>query len=340
MTLTAKTPTGNTWKFVGYDNLYKIRSMEGVNQVWVEEVAAIGNDASFSERDILQLDLVCRAGGLEQLWFSFNPVDPINNKWLKDRADNAAADSNSQIIKVTYQDNLFLSEASQEAIEGLVNTDAEYDTIYRLNQWATPTALIYTKWDIVPDMPEKYTLRTWGLDFGYSTNPAALVEIRFVAEREVYVKEHIYQTHVTNPELIQMMKGIVPLNESVVADSAEPKSIQELRNAGFNMFGALKGPDSVRFGIRTVQDVHQHITADSTNLIKEIGGYKWAVDAEGNVKQPPKPVELWDHLMDASRYSLTKELGLTKAGIVFAEEEKEVVEHSLISEDDGWKNYG
>lgn len=329
--------THNTWRFVGFDNLYKIRSMEGVNQVWPEEVCAIGQDAAFSERDILQLDLICRAQGLQQMWFSFNKVDPVGNKWMKDRIDAADADPNSMLIEVTHWDNLFLSDESHQAVENLADTDAEYDKIYRKNEWATPTALIYTKWDIRPDMPEKYTRRIWGLDFGYSTNPLALTEIRFVAEREVYIREHIYQTHVTNPELIEMMKLIVPLSDEVVADSAEPKSIQELRNAGFNMFGAVKGPDSVRFGIKTLQGVQQHITADSANVIEEIGGYKWGVDVDGVVKQPPKPVELKDHAMDGNRYAITKILGLTRAGIVIAEDEPEVNEHNLNSDDDGWK---
>ncbi len=322
--------------------------MEGFNQIWPEEVCAIGNDAAFCERDILQIDLICRAAGLQQIWLSFNKVDPVGNKWMKDRIDNADADPDSQLIEVTHWDNLFLSDASHQAIENLADTDAEYDKIYRQNKWATPTALIYTKWDIVPDMPEKYTQRLWGLDFGYSTNAAALTEIRFVAEREVYIREWIYRTHLTNPELIQLMKAIeipgedkpgVPLSDKIVADSAEPKSIQEIRNAGFNMFGAFKGPDSVRFGIRTVQGVMQHITADSTNMIKEIGGYKWGVDVDGNVKQPPKPVELLDHTQDGNRYAITSVLGLTKAGMIVLGDEPDKQDHSLVSEDEGWADY-
>ena len=338
--------TGNTWRFSGLDNMYKVRSMEGLNQIWVEEAAAVGNEAAFAEREITQLDMICRAGGLEQMWFSMNPVDPIGNKWLKDRCDGANADPDSQLIQVNHGDNLFLSEDGHRVIESLIETDAEYDKIYRQGLWATPTCLIYDKWDIVPAMPEKYTLRLWGLDFGYSTNPAALTEIRFVATREVYIKEHIHQTQVTNPELIAMLKLVdveegvqgVPKNEPIVADSAEPKSIQELRNAGYNMFGAFKGPDSVRFGIRTLQGVMQHITADSTKMIEEIGGYKWSVDVDGNVKQPPKPVELKDHCMDANRYAITKELGLTKAGMIFAEEEQVKQVHNLASEDYGWSD--
>lgn len=334
--LKAKEKPNNTWRFIGFDNLYKVRSMENINQVHVEEVCAIGNDAAFHERDMMQLDLICRAHGLQQLWFSFNKVDPVGNKWMKDRIEHADAKPNSLLIEVTHLDNRFLQDESRAAIEELIETDAEYDKIYRQNKWATPTALIYTKWDIVPDMPEKYTQRIWGLDFGYSTNPAALTEIRFVATHEVYIRECIHQTHLTIPELIEMMKLIVPMNEKVVADSAEPGSIQQIRNAGFNMFGAFKGPDSVRFGIRTLQGVMQHITADSTNIIKEIGGYKWGVDIDGNVKQPPKPVELLDHAMDGNRYAITNVLGLTKAGLLVVTDEVEPTEHSLCSEDDGW----
>jgi phage terminase large subunit len=166
-----------------------------------------------------------------------------------------------------------------------------------------------------------------------------LTEIRFTSDDEVYIHEHIYQTHVTNPELIEMMKAIgVPKSDRIVGDSAEPKSIQELRNAGFNMFGALKGPDSVKHGIRTLQHVTQHITAESTNVIEEIRGYKWQVDSDGNVKSPPKPVAIKDHAMDGDRYAVTKVLGLVKAGIAAVTPEEPSQEATLDS-DEGWDSY-
>lgn len=325
---------GIFWKFAGLDNMYKIRSMEGVNIVWIEEAAAVGSDAAFSERDFHQLDLVCRAGGIERIYVTYNPVDPIGNEWLKKRDDNADADPDSRRLILTHKDNPFLSAAGHKVIEKLQQSDAEYDKIYRLGEWATPTAIIYTNWDIVPKMPERYDQRIWGLDFGYASNPAALTEIRFVGDN-VFIHGHIYQTHLTNPELILLLKDIVPKSERLVADSAEPKSIQEIRNAGFNIFGALKGPDSVKYGIKTVKSLKQHITKDSPQIIDEIRGYKWQVDADGNVKSPPKPVELRDHGMDANRYAITHVKGLVKAGIEIATV-SEPKEYDPIESDEGW----
>ena len=310
--------------------------MEGINYIWIEEAAAVGHDAAVSQREFMQLNITCRAktpGVTNRIFVTFNPVDPIGNEWLKNRVEAADAAGDSQQLRLCHRDNPFLAQAEHDQIEALADQDAEYDKIYRLGQWAMPTALIYDNWDIVQEPPDKYEERLWGLDFGYSINPAALVEVRFITRKEVYLREHLYKTSLTNLELIERLKEIVPGGEKIVGDSAEPKSLQELRNAGLNVFGSLKGADSVAHGIRTVQGLDVHVQAGSEHLIKEMRGYKWRVDINAEVVQPPKPVKILDHLLDAVRYAITQVLGLTKAGLRFPEADELTLEEA---EDEQW----
>ena len=303
--------------FDGVDNIFKKKSMEGINYVWVEEAAGIYHDAIIVKREFLHLDIVCRnqnENGINQIFCTFNPVDPIGNAWLVERTESRdSSTAKSAVLGLTHKDNPFLSPAERESIENLANEDEEYDKIYRQGIWATPTNLIYTNWDAVDEMPEKYDERCWGLDFGYSSNPVALIEVRFCGN-EIYEKEWLYRTGLTNPQLIEKMGDIITnRNEIVVADCAEPKSITEIKNAGFNIFACKKGADSVRHGINTVKRFRVHILRGSNNLLKEKQGYKWKVDRDENPL--PEPLKFKDHLMDAERYIIQYIKGKVKAGI-------------------------
>ena len=324
-------PNGNFIQFEGLDNIFKKKSMVGINYVWVEEMAGIGYEAAMTEREFRHLDIsICRANnknGINQIFCTFNTIDPIGNEWIKKRADGEDADKDiSARLRINHEDNPFLPSAEHARIEALMGQDPEYDKIYRQGLWATPTNLIYSNWDTVLEMPAKYDIIVWGLDFGYSGNETALVELRFIGD-EVWEKEHIYQTHLTNPQLIQQLKMVMPNQyDEIVADSAEPKSIQEIRNAGFNIHPAKKGPDSVRHGINTVKALRCHVVADSVNLIKEKRGYKWKLDKDD--RPLPSPLEFNNHLMDAERYAIQKVKGKVKAGllVIGGGKEKEQVE--------------
>ena len=163
-------------------------------------------------------------------------------------------------------------------------------------------------------MPDEYEKRVWGLDFGY-VNPAALVEIRVIGQ-ETWEEQHIYDKGLTNPQLATKIEAVVPNHERIIADSAEPKSIQELTNAGLNVFPCHKGPDSVTQGINAVRQFKTHLHRDSTDLIKEKSGYKWAVDKDDKIKQPPKPVDLDNHLMDAERYAISSIINRVKVEVI------------------------
>jgi phage terminase large subunit len=196
-----------------------------------------------------------------------------------------------------YKMNPFLSKEYIEQLEGLAEIDENYYRIYALGEWGVLQNLIYSNWDVVNKMPEDYDEVIYGLDFGY-VNPTVLLEIR-IKENEIWAKEIIYQSHLTNAELIDLLKEKIDRNVSIYADSAEPQRIEEIYQAGFNVYPSEK---NVQFGINRVKQYKLHILEDSVNLIKEIRSYKWKEDKEGRILE--EPVKFNDHAMDAMRYAL------------------------------------
>ena len=336
--------------FDSLDDIEKKKSIEGINYIWMEEVT------EFTLREFLRLNIGCRAvneNGINQIFASFNPIDPIGNEWIKKRTDNPP--SNEQVIVLTYHHNPFLSKEEIQAIEMLADEDHEYDLIYRQGQWATPSYIIYTNWEIIHKWPENPEESIWGLDFGYN-NPSALIEIA-IADGLCYEREHLYESKLTNGQLIDNMKQIIMnKNQAIVADCAEPARIMEIQNAGFNCFACKKGKDSVRRGIDVIKSKRRLIDYNSPNLIKELQGYKWKRDKDDNVLE--EPLAFRDHLMDARRYAYEFLLDLAPAGMVTTEQYTEPAEHGddvitsvaniervddldLIAEDgDEWENMG
>ena len=312
------TGTNGSWiKFDGLDNIAKKKSMEGLNFIWVEELAGLSADTEISRREFDLLSTYARSpenpNRPNQVFASFNPVDQLRNEWIE--AITIQGDTEDlQLYHINYQANPFLSPANIRVIETIAKTDSQYNKVYKLGQWAVLTGQIYDNWDVVKEMPDEYEQRVWGLDFGY-VNPAALVEIRIIGQ-ETWEQEHIYKTGLTNPQLAAMIEPIVPNHERIIADSAEPKSIQELVNAGLNVFPCVKGPDSVSHGINSVRQFKTHLLNTSTNFIKEKAGYKWATDKDDKIKQPPKPVDYENHTMDAERYAIDSIVTKVKVELV------------------------
>ena len=300
LTITSKL-TGSWFRFGGLDDPEKIKSIEGINYVWVEEATEI------SRSDYLQLNLRCRAynpsGSKNRLYRTFNPVDPAGNKWLKDLTDNPPADT--EVLKVTHTDNPFLAQEERDQIENLINEDDQYDKIYRLGEWATPTFIIYNNWDIVDLVPNGYNITYYGIDFGY-TSPSAIVKCQTNEEaKDVYISEDVYRTRLTNSDLIEQIKACgITFNDVIVADAAEPDRIEEIRQAGYNIWPASKGQGSLTEGIDRCKRKRLHILDTAINIIEEIQGYKNKVDKDENVLEEPVPFR--DHAMDAMRYAIKK----------------------------------
>jgi phage terminase large subunit len=257
---------------------------------------------NFSKDDFMQLDIRLREPGpsYQQIILTFNP-DEAAAPWLKERFFDSK-DPDAFVHESTVEDNPIteMREAYRARLDLL--DDPTYSAIYRFGKWALAKGIIFN-WDVVP-IPEGafYDEMFYGLDFGFSVDPAALARVYRKADN-FWLEELLYARNLTNAELASHMRtrGINRTDE-VYADSAEPKSIEELCRAGFNVKPCAKGPDSVRAGIDYLKNLKIHILDGSLNLVDERRRYKYKTDKSGN--SLAVPAELNDHLMDAVRYAI------------------------------------
>ncbi len=275
--------------FKSLDNPEKIKSSE-FNYIWAEEATEL------THQDFLQLRLRLRRKNelKNQLIMTLNPIDQFH--WIRTQVLDAPGEEIAS-LQSNYKMNPFLSKEYIEQLEGLAEIDENYYRIYALGEWGVLQNLIYSNWDVVDKTPETYDEIVYGLDFGY-INPTCLVEVR-IKENEVWARELVYQSHLTNSDLIEIMKDKIDKGKAIYADSAEPQRIEEIYQAGFNVYPSEK---NVQFGINRVKQYKLHILEDSVNLIKEIRSYKWKEDKEGRILE--EPVKFNDHAMDAMRYAL------------------------------------
>jgi len=231
----------------------------------------------------------------ERIFASFNPVSKF---WITDFWD----DKETEILHSTYKDNPYLSETVINALETRISKDENFRRVYLLGQWGSLEGLIFKEgvhWDIIPDevYPLEYKKRVVGLDFGYSIDPAAMVDVRY-QNGEIWLDELLYKREMLNSDLFTMINK----DMRVVADSAEPKSIAELKMMGADVRPSVKGKDSINSGISLIKEFRIHVTASSVNMIKELRSYRWDENRQGETLT--KPIDDWNHLCDATRYAL------------------------------------
>jgi len=275
----------------GLDEAEKLKSIEGVTSVWLEETT------EFKRKDFTQIDLRLRGktSSYKQIILSFNPIGKFS--WLYNRFFEKSTDK-TKIVQTTYRDNRFIDKEYIEILEGLKNEDETTYEIYDLGKWGVLKNIIYSNYDLIDKWPEECDEIIYGEDFGFN-NESAIIEIG-IKDNEYYLRELLYQTHLTNQDLIEKMKVLIPdRDRNIYADSAEPARIEEIKNAGFNIYSSDK---SVKDGIDFVKRQKLHILKSSVNLIKEIGSYKYKEDKNGNVMD--EPVKFRDHILDGLRYAL------------------------------------
>jgi phage terminase large subunit len=230
-----------------------------------------------------------------KIFIDFNPDDEqvwINQE-IEIKRSNEVGDV--EVIVSNYKNNSFLPKSLIKEIEYLKQTDKEFWKIYGLGEYGNISGLIYENVRYVDRMPDA-KLVAYGLDFGYSLDPAACLAV-YKRDKDLYLKEIVYEKGLTNQDLAERIKPIVNRDE-VICDSAEPKSIEELYRLGINAKPAVKGKDSILNGIDILKRYNINVV-NSSNLKREFRTYKWATDKNGNSLQ--KPIGL-DHLMDALRY--------------------------------------
>jgi len=288
-------PTGSFVRFGGMDNISQVKST-GWNLVWLEEAN------EFTKADYLFIKTrVSESGKNNKILMSYNP----EICWVQDLEGQAGV----QFIFSNYQDNPFLEKDYIEMLKSLKNEDDTYYKIYALGKRARAGNIIYNEFIMEQSFPAfKDIFR--GLDFGFN-HPTALIEIGMTGwdSKDIYLTEQIYQSHLTTPELIDLMKEQIPVDKRknpIYADSEDPKAIQEIYEAGFNIKAAEKGPGSVREGILFTKCFKFHTLPTNINLNKEAKIYKWKVDKNGNVLD--EPVKFKDDCMNAMRYALFSHL--------------------------------
>lgn len=280
----------NNWMHFGsLDDPEKIKSSDW-NYVWMEEA----NEFDYNDFQILKLRLSAPGKERNQMFLSFNPVDSYS--WLKERLIDEPSEDKREIVS-TYADNPFLSEDYIKTILALKQQDANFWRIFGLGEWGVLENLIYGIWGEIDVLPEGGET-IYGLDFGFN-QPSALVEIR-LKDEEVYLKQLIYETGLTNSQLIAKMQILIPDKaKEIFCDSAEPARIEEIYGSGFNAHPSDK---SVRDGIDYVKRQKIHVTKDSPDIIKERRSYSYKKDKSGRILD--EPIKFADHSMDGIRYAL------------------------------------
>lgn len=227
------------------------------------------------------------------IWLDWNPV--VEFWWYTEVVPHQDVD----FLTLTYKDNEALAPEIVKAIEGRQYNKAWW-RVYGLGELGVVEGRIYKDWLLIDDIPHEARLDRRGLDFGYSNDPTALVSVYYYNGGYIF-DENIYQKGLSNKQIADTIINLGKQETLVVADSAEPKSIDEIRMYGVNIQPTTKGKDSVRQGIQFVQDQQISVTKRSQNLIKEYNSYLWEEDKDGHITNEPSPV--WNHCMDAIRYA-------------------------------------
>ena len=226
--------------------------------------------------------------------------NPTNEFWFY--TDVLGVRDDVDHIILTYKDNEALDEATVKSIEQRKDRPSWWK-VYGEGQLGELEGKIYTNWQIIDEIPHEARLERYGLDFGYTNDPTAIVAV-YKYNGGFILDEITFQKGLTNKQIADILNN--QPKALVIADSAEPKSIDEIKSYGVNILPAIKGQGSVNQGIQYVQDQRISVTKTSLNLIKEYRNYLWKVDKDGKVLNIAE--DIFDHAMDAVRYALSSYL--------------------------------
>jgi phage terminase large subunit len=300
-TYTIILPNGSQFLFKGIDDGgEKIKSITSLTDIVIEEATEI----TFDEFTQLDLRLRAKAANL-QIYLMFNPVSKVN--WCYKHFFKNGTPPNTFILKTTYKDNSFLPVEYINALEQMAKTNTTYYRIYALGEFCSLDKLVFSNWEVssTPLPKDRRLSLLCGLDFGYVNDPSAFV-VSYLDEEEkiIYVVDEYYEHAMLNDAIAQMIiyKGYG--KEVIIADSAEQKSIEEIKRAGVvRIKAAAKGKGSILQGIQKLQQYKLLINPKCQNLITELQNYSWKKDKQSN-EYINEPQDSFNHCIDALRYSL------------------------------------
>ena len=251
-----------------------------------------GNEINFLKKDVWD-ELARRS---EIIIADFNPTSKF---WLEDWIADYDC---SIIINSNYKDNPFLSETEKNRIEKRAKRDMTFRRVHIDCEYGVAEGLIFTNWKVIKRFPENMNYE-FGLDWGFTNDPSTLIKV--ATDRDcIYCDEIFYSPGLLNKDIVRLFEAndIKKRYDVIIADNSEPKSIEEIYGYNYNILPSQKGADSVRVGIDRIKSKELLVTERSVNMINELENYRWEIDKNG--KPTNKPIDAYNHTIDATRYAL------------------------------------
>lgn len=295
---------GSDFIFKGlWNNEQSIKSIEGIDIAWVEEAQSV------SSKSIEVLTPTVRKEN-SKIIYTYNRLlenDPVHERLVIEGRPNTL------VINVNYDIAIKYKMIPDVILKEIEDDKAHRPSLYKHKWLGEPNSLakkIYKDWATLEEVPHEARLERYGIDFGYTNDPTAIVAVYFY--NGGYILDEIaFMKGLSNKQIADLIKNHNPALS--IADSAEPKSIDEIASYGISIMGAVKGKDSIKNGIQVVQSQRMSMTKRSINIIKEYRNYLWMTDKNGKIINEPEGG--FDHTMDATRYAMTsivKSAGLSE----------------------------
>tara|TARA_R110002074_G_scaffold48308_5_gene123638 strand:+ start:770 stop:1930 length:1161 start_codon:yes stop_codon:yes gene_type:complete len=286
---------GNLIEFISLDSPTKVRGRKR-DLLFINEA----NELYWEDWN----QLIFRTVG--RVILDYNPSDEFH--WIYDKVKTR---DDADFFKTTYKNNKFLEESIVKEIERLQYTDENYWRIYGLGEIGQSKSTIFNFREI-ETIPDNAKFISLGMDFGYTNDPSVLCKI-FLHDTNIYCEELFYRTGMTNRDIHNELLSLgIGRRDEIFADSAEPKTIDELHRYGWNIKPSTKGRDSINIGIDMLKRYTIHITKKSQNAIKEFRNYKWKEDKNGNILNQPE--DKFNHFCDSLRYGVYTKLARPNYG--------------------------
>ncbi|MEC2197836.1 PBSX family phage terminase large subunit [Bacillus subtilis] len=302
-------PTGQKILFRGLDDPMSVTSITVdvgyLCWAWFEEAYQILNEDDFNKVD-MSIRGELPPGYFKQITLSFNPWN--EKHWLKRRFFDVQ-DNNILALTTNYKCNEFLGDDDRQLFDWMKKNNLRRYKIEGLGEWGIAEGAIFTNWrefafDRFEIAKREGVKSAFGLDFGFTTDPSALAcSLVDIKNRELYIFDEMYKPGLLNNEIAETITDMGYRKELIIADSAEQKSIAELRKYGLKKIKpAEKGPDSIKAGIQFLQQFTIFIHPKCSNAAMEFSNYVWDKNKDGKLIN--KPVDEYNHFIDALRYSM------------------------------------
>lgn len=294
--LTIYISNGSKFIFKGMDDSEKIKSITNITDIIIEEATEL------SYEDFTQLDIRLRPEEINpQIYIMFNPISKVNwcyKHWFLN------SQPNTKIIKTTYLDNKFLSKEYKETLQNLINSNKNYYKVYCLGEFVTLDKLVFSNYEITNlSNINKTNLEFFvGLDFGYVNDPSALI-CGYYGEGKIYITNEFVKKGMLNQEIAEIIKSLNLQKELIIADSAEIKSIDEIKKFDIRIKPCKKGSGSILNDIEFILRHKIIIDEKCSNIIEEFDNYTWQKDKISG-EYINIPIDRFNHCIDALRYGL------------------------------------